>query len=454
MRKSLLAMAALMGATVLPSQGAVIRVDEDTFANVGLKLQIWAQHLGKTRSKVDTTGKFPNLPSNYNEKNYTDFSINNARIYFNGQVNKLIQFGANLDFHVHDVRGSNNNVLSGRTFHQGTATSRVNDAFINFKFMEEFQIMAGLYRLPFSRASLTDEYTYLIPTGYGYSVRSDISKITVEDKNNNIKDEYYLSPRNAFLPFTIGSNVDNPYRDAGLTVWGNIADGMIKYQLGIFDGSFDHTNSVSGVKDNLAFSGRIQFTPTMLGFKGEKGYTLADTYLGKQNVLTIGLGYNTQKWDDDSGNSGTAKAWTVDVMWEQKFGDIVPNLQLGYIDRKDMPMVYVYTDPKQNQPEIKVYKVKDKAYYVQAQLLYDQVVGIGKPALAIRYEKLDDRSPANMDTHRTGVFFNYYIKGQDAKIQLGVDVVNLKNKAVYKDGDDYYKEKNYTDWTLALQVQF
>jgi len=388
MRKSLLAMAALMGAAVLPSQAAVIRVDEDTFANMGLKLQIWAQHLGKT-----TPGG----------KDYNDFSINNARIYFSGQVNKMVQFGANLDSAVYGGGGT-------RGSHSGTKESRVNDAFINLKPADEFQVMAGLYRLPFSRATLTDSYSYYIPTGYGYSTRG-----------------------NMFAPFGIGSNIANGYRDAGLTFWGNVADGMLKYQIGVFDGRWDHVNP-NGVKDNLAFAGRIQFTPTMLGFKGEKGFTLADTYLGKQNVLSIGLGYNTQKWDDGKGNSATAKAWTVDAMWEQKFGDIVPNLQLGYQDRKDMPAAKLPG------------KVKDRAYYVQGQLLFDQVVGLGKPALAIRYEKLDDRTPANRDTNRTGVFLNYYIKGQNAKVQLGADVVSLKNKAS--------NEKNYTDWTLALQTQF
>lgn len=392
MRKSLLAMAALMGAAVLPSQAAVIRVDEDTFANMGLKLQIWAQRLGKT-----TPGG----------KDLTDFSINNARIYFSGQVNKMVQFGANLDFAVHDLG------VTGRGTHQGTRASRVNDAFINLRPMEEVQLMAGLYRLPFSRASLTDSYTYVIPTGYGYSTRG-----------------------NFFTPFTIGSDIANAYRDAGVTLWGNIADGMLKYQLGVFDGRWDHASGALGVKDNLAFAGRIQFTPTMLGFKGEKGFTLADTYLGKQNVLTIGLGYNSQKWDDGAGNSGTAKAWTVDAMWEQKFGDIVPNLQLGYQDNKDMPA----------GTPVGSAKTKNKVWYAQAQLLYDQVVGLGKPALAVRYEKQDDKSAANRDTDRTGVFLNYYIKGQDAKIQLGADVVSLKNKAP--------NEKNYTDWTLALQTQF
>jgi len=391
MRKSLLAVAALMGAAILPAEAAVIKVDENTFANTGLKLQIWAQRLGKA------TPGF---------KDYTDFSINNARIYFSGQVNKFVQFGANLDFALYQGSG-------GRAKHGGTGQSRVNDAFINLKLMDEFQVMAGLYRLPFSRAALTDSYTYVIPTGYGYSTRG-----------------------NLFTPFTIGSvsDVKNGYRDIGLTFWGNIMDGLIKYQIGVFDGRWDHVSYNPATKDNLAFAGRIQFTPTMLGYKAEKGFTLADTYLGKQNVLSIGLGYNSQKWDYGAGGSGTAKAWTVDAMWEQKFGDIVPNLQLGYQDRKDMP-----TAPP-------IVKVKDRAYYVQGQLLFDQVVGLGKPALAIRYEKLDDRTASDLDTDRVGVFLNYYIKGQDAKIQFGADVVSLKNKAS--------NEKNYTDWTLALQIQF
>jgi hypothetical protein len=27
--------------------------------------------------------------------------------------------------------------------------------------------------------------------------------------------------------------------------------------------------------------------------------------------------------------------WTADMLYEQKFGDIVPNLQVGYINQKD-----------------------------------------------------------------------------------------------------------------------
>jgi hypothetical protein len=72
----------------------------------------------------------------------------------------------------------------------------------------------------------------------------------------------------------------------GVVVWGNVADGMVKYYLGVTDG-----DTINSHDNSLAYTIRLQFTPTMLGFKPETGYTLADTYLGKQNVLSIGFGY-------------------------------------------------------------------------------------------------------------------------------------------------------------------
>jgi hypothetical protein len=98
---------------------------------------------------------------------------------------------------------------------------------------------------------------------------------------------YTPSVRVRFLlsPTNVGTAVSP--RDAGVVVWGNVADGMLKYYLGVTDG--DTINS--STDSSLAYTIRLQFTPTMLGFKGETGYTLADTYLGKQNVLSIGVGY-------------------------------------------------------------------------------------------------------------------------------------------------------------------
>jgi len=136
--------------------------------------------------------------------------------------------------------------------------------------------------------------------------------------------------------------------------------------------------------------------------------------------------------------------WTVDMLYEQKFGDIVPNLQVGYINQKD-------TRGNANE--------KAKQLYAQGQLLYDQVVGFGKPALAVRFEQNKNELPAGTSpkVNRLGVWGHYYIKGQAAKVSLGVDSVSLNSDAKNRTctfGSVSGNCKNFTDVTLQLQTQF
>jgi hypothetical protein len=255
-------------------------------------------------------------------------------------------------------------------------------------------------------------------------------------------------------------------RDAGIVVWGNVADGMLKYYLGVSDGMFDRRGGFFGAnntKDSLAYTMRLQFTPTMLGFKSETGYTLADTYLGKQNVLTLGVGYRAVKAQTTGrpfDYSKTAKMFTADMLYEQKFGDIVPNLQVGYIQAKDVSFGYVAPN---------VFYGKATQIYAQGQLLYDQVVGFGKPALAIRWEQNKNKDLSAFDTTgggttlstdqpkntRIGVFVHYYIKGQAAKVSFGVDSVNRNTDSKLNDPNTVGANgKSFTDFTLHLQTQF
>jgi len=170
-----------------------------------------------------------------------------------------------------------------------------------------------------------------------------------------------------------------------------------------------------------------------LAFKGETGYTLADTYLGKQNVLSIGFGYRVV-----GQNGPDYKMWTADMLYEQKFGDIVPNLQVGYINKK-------IEDVKANQ------------LYAQAQLLYDQMVGFGKPALAVRFEQNKNKNVSTDPTEdnpkvtRLGVWAHYYIKGQAAKVSLGLNSVSLNSEAKNICSPTC---RNFSDVTLQLQTQF
>ena len=439
-KKLLLAMAVLGAAAWQGANAIVLKANDNEFANVGLNLQIWAQNDGKVTSTQKTSN---------------NFIVNDALIYFSGQINPIVQFGADFEFPVAPVN----------TIHQGIQYSRVSDAFINFKFMPEVQLMAGLFRDPVSRLSNADSYTYVIPTGYGYGFDTVWSNITgdangvinpqtgntITGTNNAI--DNLLNP---FTTITIGDDVGNPPRDAGIAIWGNVADTMLKYYLFVANGAYDYQAGLNN-NGNLKYGARVAFTPTMLGYKNSSGFGDQDTFLGALNNLTIDLGYEQQKLDCgtkgtlpyvlcDNGNvsSLTPKYYNVDAIWEQKFGTFVPQIQLGWAEKQDL-MNVGYGN------------VKSTGYYVQLAALYDQMVGIGKPGIAFRWEnsKVDYYLPSSAKIDRYGIFVNYYMAGEAARISFGADIVepdsNLKNVPL-SNGGGYLQ--NFTDWTLALQTEF
>ena len=271
MRKSLLAMAALMGVATLPAHAWRVNIDKDTYADIGFATIVRGTYEGK-RSESSA------------EKSRLNFYVPNFNITASGQVNSLVYFNMNLEGN------------------KAGESPVVKDSFIGLKFADEFRVQAGLMRAPFSRYALTSTYALLFP--------------------------YTPKYKDTILACDPTSVEAVGTRDAGVVVWGNVADGMLKYYLGVTDGA----TIGSSTDDSLAYTIRLQFTPTMLGFKGETGYTVADTYLGKQNVLSIGVGYRVV---GRSGDKKDTKMWTVDMLYEQKFGDIVPNLQVGYINQKD-----------------------------------------------------------------------------------------------------------------------
>jgi len=390
MRKSLLAMAALMGVATLPAHAWRVNIDQETFADIGFSNIVRGIYEGKRSNDP-------------NEKSRINFFVPLFNITASGQVNKLVYFSMNAE------GGSTTANLAQNTI-------RVRDSFIGLKFADEFRLQAGLMRAPFSRAALTSIYVQLFP---------------------------YTPPFNAlaFQPTNVGTGL-NP-RDHGVVIWGNVADGLVKYYFGITDGAtIDSPNDSS-----LATTIRVQFTPVMLGFKPETGYTVSDTYLGRQDVLSIGVGYRVV---GRSSPQRDTKMLTVDALYEKKFGDIVPNLQVGYIDQKDT---------RGNNGE------KARQLYIQGGVLLDQMVGFGKPALAVRLEQNQNKNiagaPANANdpkVTRFGVIAHYYIKGQAAKVSLGLDSVRLNSEARNRDCDPNTAGtqncRNFTDVTLQFQTQF
>jgi hypothetical protein len=423
---------------VASSDAAQIKVDDKTWANFGLQMKIWYKNLDKRDNSTDKNGWTKN-----------EFSVGQTKIYFTGQVTPVFQFYSELD---------TRSTTEGDT--PGYAT--LGEAGINLAFAKEFQVLAGKIRKPFTRAQLSSGYAYLTPQGYWLDPQKGLTAITDALKST----------------------------DQGLMIHGDLAGGMFRYRVGVYNEDRSNvtkiwngtawTNSTrlssakTNEKKNFEWNARIEFTPTMLGFKPESAATttakIGDTYLGGRDVLTIGLGYHTEthtpKYNATLGDL-KRKGWTVDAMFEKKYGNVVPNLQIGYISLSDTHYYnrYQWNGTHGWFASIVQKKGDSNIWYITGQLLFDQVVWLGKPAIAFRYEKITgDGEWTNNATHKKdlttetfGLAFNYYIKGQGARISLGFDQTKYKDalKFYLKQGDRATKkEDSITDWYLYLQSQF
>ena len=482
MRKAKLVLASIVAASVahgawifplLPTEGIVLKRSRTSFMSLNFLTQIWTQSDGQVAQ---------------NTKSATNFSVRDARVGIEGQINKYIQFGAFFDFADNNTLGFDGSARP----HQGTVqTSVLQDAYIGFTPSNALNITFGEFRDPFSRISLSGLYTLVIPSYYGYGIGPIDDVINLNTKNPALA---FINP---FFPLGYGSlpgikgkpGVTSAFRDMGVSIWGNLAKGMLKYYAMVGQGKYDYQTSLSNNGNlyqtdnpNLKYSFRLVFVPTFLGFSSDPTYMMRDTYLGHKKTLQIGIGYETQKRECNGlptsncpgvpASSVTSKAYDVDIFYENKFGNFVPQFQAGYIVNKDLG----FGDKYGNKPE-------SDGYYLQTQWLYDRFVGIGKPALALRYESYTNKNlyavapngavspnPNNISKAPNGsyqdgkidnlsVYLNYYVAGQAAKISLGADFVNpntvVKNaECINGNSSSGGCGKNFVDYTLQLQIVY
>ena len=378
MRKGLLLAGAIFGASILAdtANAVTLRIDEEQKIVFGSRAKIYGQYLGDQGDE---------------DKADLRFTLNDARIYFKYRFNKFLT--AATQFSLWGPNKVEGKLKNGKV----TASDfEVIDAFLNISFAPEVNLMLGLYKVPFQRHSgLQSGWTFLFPTGPAYGVKG-----------------YFTNPV-ADRASRSGS------RSPGATLWGNIAGGMFKYYIGVFDGSDEDTT----INQKTAFAVRVQFTPTMLGFKPEKGYVLKNNYAGAKDVLTIGVSYVSQPF---GGGKDDQSSWGFDILWEQKFGSVAPALQFGYVSHENW----------------KGNPVDDRnAWLVQGQLTYTEKVWVGKPAIVARYMQAEE-DKNNTEPRVFGAGVSYYFKGSTNRIALVFDNVDLDN------GTDY------TDVTLSIYFNF
>jgi len=430
---------ALVLGYVVSSDAAQIKVSDDTFADLGYWMKV----------------RYVNFDERAEEGAGIDWSTNvfdvvDARFNIEGQIAKPVQFYGEIVTSgayasgVYDTLAS----LGLRTGRDNTA--RLSEGGINLVFLPELQLRLGKIRIPFTRDQQEARYSYIIQSDWIYDAHGLFG--------------YW---RNGLLRLF----------DGGANLHGEIAGGMLRYDLGIFN----EASSDEPLED-VAWAVRLEFTPTMLGFKPETKTTgrgwLHDTHLGKKgDILSIGLSYFTQDVNIDIlggvpviwayyfggvfggallpgiglGPSNYSKeldvdAYNVDIFLEKKLGSTLINLEGAYTYFNDSHLTIKSGGS---------YKTEDSYFwYLQGQIMYDGVVGLGKPALYAKYEYLEADGPVGgLEMNRWAVGVNYYIVGNAARLTVGVDNVNYDEAASdYLEGIGY--EDNITDIYVQAQIMF
>ncbi|MDL1967492.1 MAG: hypothetical protein LWW97_02825 [Deltaproteobacteria bacterium] len=383
-----------------------VDVDEDTWADFAVRGQVSYKDFDKRSEEIDY------------RQNY--FELTEAEFYVKGQINSLIQFFTQWECVYIPIKLNGDDQTDYKK-----ERAYMKETGMNFLFAPEFKVRLGRIRIPVSRYHQRSDYGKVIATDYFY--RYDVHEVF-----------------KGALDLNVNKTALN-IREPGVVFFGDFFDGMLRYHAGLFNQPHNESHYEKDGEDHnydgLRYTARLAFTPIMLGFKPESSLkgTRKDSYLGKKDILTIGAGYSMEEIYDGLDN----EMYAVDAFFEKKYGSIVPNLGFGYIEAKE------------------THRIDDKAqdsafWFVQGQLLYDKVVGIGKPAIGAKFERMQsDKAYDNKDakSDRLSVALNYYIKGYSAYISLGLD--NVK----YKDGAKDYlkandKEDSFTDYSLTLQFIF
>ena len=431
---------ALVLSYVVASDAAQIKVDEDTFAEFGFWTKVMYTNIDERNNATDWN------------RNVID--VIDARFTIEGQINKVVQFyGEAVSTGSYD----DNYYYGYLGIYHRDSHFRLAEGGVNLIAAPELQLRIGKIRIPFTRMQLADEYARINPIEPLYDPQYIVTGILGD---TGIVYEPYIDS------ILIDSN--NPWLnlyapnllrfvDGGAVLHGDIAEGMLRYNIGVFNQGTDDQPF-----NSICWAARVEFTPTMAGFSPEttstpKGW-LKDTYLGKKgDILTIGVGYFSQDVDPDLDGTDYKEldvdGYTVDVFLEKKFYPAILNVEAAYINLNES-----HYEPSFKGRNLWTNSTSSKGdtyfWYVQGQLLYDGVVGIGKPAIFTKYEYGElDATGGDLEWSAWGAGINYYIEGNAARLSAGFTNVSYDELAE-KILDVNDMEDNVTDWYIQAQIMF
>lgn len=199
-------------------------------------------------------------------------------------------------------------------------------------------------------------------------------------------------------------------RDLGVSVWGNLLDGLVQYRLDAMNGRND---AVSSPESQLRYTARAHVSL----LEPESAYGYKGTYLGEKKVLTVGAAYQYEgavAFSDTTAKTGSVDytAYTVDAFLEYPVAGIGTFTASGAYVMYDLGKAYKGAAP--DAGTIGLNGEKNGWYAKAAYMLPGVPLQVFGRAEQWTFAQLDGVFDQKADWYGGGL--NYYIRGQDLKL--------------------------------------
>lgn len=342
---------------------------------------------GQLQMTARDTGSGPT-----NDDSTTNFNFRRNRLALMGAYGDMLSLYVQTEF-------VDQNSLSALGLKSSTGDSQFSmlDAVIRFNLGDATKINAGKYKYSFSRENL----------------EACEMPLTLD--------------RSLFLTAPLLGN--NPTRDVGVSLWGNLMEDKFQYRLDLMEGrkaaAGDATHAAAP-KSMFRYGARVHVS--LLDPENDYGYK--GTYLGKKRVLTFGAAvqYEPDVVYGDWQAKTDAKdytAWTVDAFYEQPLEDAgTLTLSAAYADYK-IDHAYLGANP---DPLSFGLNGEKKGGYAKAGYLLP-----GTPIQFFgRYEQwrfAQLNGIYNQKVNFAGLGANYFIWGQNLKLTAEYSTTRFDQQA-------------------------
>ncbi|MFP3874277.1 MAG: selenite/tellurite reduction operon porin ExtI [Thiohalophilus sp.] len=363
-------------------------------AQAGPTLDYGEQGFLQLNYAVQFWGQSRGYTSSTDDGDSNDFFLRRNRITLMGQYNDYVGYYAQLEAG-NDSKGGNDD-----------RSVYYRDAYLTLDYSDPVRFIAGRFKNTFSRENL----------------EACLEPLTL-DRAESL----------AYTPY-------GGTRDTGVAMWGNLADGMFQYRVMVSDGR----EAEETVTDSLRLTGRVHVS--LLDPEYDYGYR--GTYLGTQQVLTIGASFDQQ--DDIAYGSFSTRedprdysASTVDIFYEQPFDFGTVTLSGAAFDYS------VDGFPTDPDPELNA-NVEREGTYAKAGYLLPNKVGMGRLQFFVRAEETEYGEELGLsDQSWNSLGANYYLDGQSLKVtfehaSIEFDEEHATNPAL----------QDYDQTTVGLQMIF